>query len=74
VVVLVGTEAFGHLTEAGQVIVLPAVPSLVRIRVNEYEPDGRPVVLNVNVQLPVRVAVITFPLDSAKVAAVPVLP
>ena len=73
-VVLVGTVAFGHLTEAGQVIDLPAVPSLVRIRVNEYAPDERLVVLKVNVQLPVKVAVIMFPLDNVNVAAVPVLP
>ena len=55
-------------------IVLPAVASLARIKVNEYEPDGIPVVLNVNVQLSVKVAVITFPLESANVADAPVLP
>ena len=73
-VVLVGTVALGHFTEAGQVIVLPAVASLARIRVNEYAPEERPVVLNVNVQLPVRVDVITFPFARVSVCAVPVLP
>jgi len=74
VVVLVGTVAFGHLTEAGQVIVLPAVASLVSTRVNEYAPEETPVMLNVNVQLPVKVAVTKFPFASVNVSAVPVLP
>jgi hypothetical protein len=74
VVVLVGTVPFGHLTEAGQVIDLPPVPSFASTRVNEYAPEGTKDMLNVNVQLPFKVAVTKFPFDSANVAAVPVLP
>lgn len=74
VVVLTGTDAFGHLTDTGQVIVLPAVPSLVRTKVNENAPEETPVKSNTNVQFPVRVAVTKLPLDSAKVADVPVFP
>ena len=74
VVVLVGTVALGHFTEAGQVIVLPAVASFANTSVNEYAPEETPVMLNVKVQLPVRVAVTKFPLDKLIVNAVPVLP
>ena len=74
VVVLVGTVPFGQTTARGQVIVLPAVASFVKCNVNENAPDGHPVKENANVALPVNVAVTKFPLDNARVGAVPVLP
>jgi len=55
--------------------VLPAVPSLVRINVNEVA--RLPVLLgvdSVNVQFPVSVAVTTVPVLQFIVLAVPVLP
>jgi hypothetical protein len=73
VVVLIGTIPPGHFTGAGQVIVLPAVASLVSSSVNETAPLVTPVV-NVNVQLPVRVAVTKFPFARLIVAAVEVFP
>ena len=73
VVVLVGTTPPGHTTDAGQVIDLPAVASLVNSNVNETAPLVNPVV-NVNVQLPVRVAVTKFPFARLIVAAVEVFP
>jgi hypothetical protein len=72
VVVLTGTELFGHLTDAGQVILLPAVASLVKNKVKEDAPaEG---LENVKVQLPVKVAVTKFPLFKFIVAAVEVFP
>ena len=73
-VVLVGTVAFGHFTEAGQAIVLPAVASFVNTKVNEYAPDETLVILNVNVVFAANVAVIKFPLDNVNVDAAEVLP
>ena len=72
-VVLVGTVAFGHITDAGQVIDLDGVQSFVKIKVNDATPEETPVV-NVNVQFPVRVAVNTFPFARLTVAAVEVFP
>ena len=56
-----------------QATVLPAVPSFVKINVNEADPVA--IGLDrVNVQLPVSVAVNTFPFWRLIVVAVPVLP
>jgi hypothetical protein len=72
VVVLVGIVLFGHLTDAGQVILLPAVASLVKNKVNDDAPaEGFE---KVKVQLPVKVAVTKFPLFKFIVAAVEVFP
>jgi hypothetical protein len=74
VVVLIGVDALGHLTDIGHIILLPAVPSLVKNNENANAPLGHPVKSKVNVQFPVRVAVTKFPLDNIRVAAVPVFP
>ena len=74
-VVLVGTTPFGHTTEAGQVIVLPAVASFVKCNVNAtVSPDGTDPKLNTHVAFPVKVAVTKFPFERSRVGAVPVLP
>ena len=64
----------GNLNEPpAQATVLPAVPSFVKISVNEDDPVAMGLD-RVNVQLPVSVAVKTFPLSRLMVVAVPVLP
>jgi hypothetical protein len=68
----VGIDPDGQITAAGQVIVLPPVPSFLRTKVK-----AKALVVGFEkekVQLPVRVAVIKFPRDKSKVAEVPVLP
>ena len=72
-VVLTGTLDPGHLTAAGQIMLLPGVASLVSNNVNDIAPEDKPVV-KVKVQLPVKVAVTKFPFAKLIVAAVPVLP
>jgi hypothetical protein len=72
VVVLIGTVPAGNLTDAGQVIVLPAVPSFVKSNENDDAPF--PGLENVKVQFPVRVAVTKVPLFKLMVVAVPVFP
>lgn len=75
VVVLTGTLPFGHLTETGQVIVLPAVPSLVKCNVNAIASDVTPLPrLNAKVAFALNVAVIKLPLATFSVGADPVLP
>jgi hypothetical protein len=68
----VGIVALGHLTDAGQVIDLPAVASLVKNKVKDAAPEEG--LEKVKVQLPVKVAVTKFPFAKFIVAAVPVFP
>ena len=74
-VVLEGALLLGHLTDAGQAIVLLGVPSLVSIKLNDCILGAEFVpVVNVNLQLPVSVAVKTLPSAKSRVADVPVSP
>ena len=75
VVVLEGALLLGHLTDAGQVMVLLGVLSFASIKVNDAALGAEFVpVVNVNVQLPFSVAVKTLPSAKSRVADVPVLP
>jgi hypothetical protein len=72
VVVLIGIVLLGHLTAAGQIILLPGVASLVKNNVKDDAPkEGFE---KVKVQLPVKVAVTKLPFAKFIVAAVEVFP
>lgn len=53
VVVNVGVEPFGHLTDAGHVAVRDPVPSWSKISMKLYDTPEDGGLVNVNVQLPV---------------------